>query len=104
MLFFAGKTYNGAFRGQGPLEKSQEMHHYIYVLPQTKKYSSGLSKSEFLWYFYVPLRERERARARARARVRVRARKRKEKKKKKEKERKKEQSVGDYISKLPGSK
>jgi hypothetical protein len=55
LFFFAYKTYNGAFRG---------------ALPQTKKLSPGLSKSEVHRYFYVLERERERVGARVRVRKR----------------------------------
>jgi hypothetical protein len=51
-IFFTGKTYNGLFEAK---ENTP-----LYVLPQTKKKSPGLSKSEGHWYFYVPKRERER--------------------------------------------
>jgi hypothetical protein len=79
IIFFAGKTYNG----RGPLEKSQEMPHYTYVLPQTKKQFPALSESEIRTLVFLCPREREREREEG------------------EKERK---SARDYISKPPGRK
>jgi hypothetical protein len=41
-------------KGQGPLEKSQEMPHYMLWLRQKKINSlTVLSKSEVHWYLYV---------------------------------------------------
>jgi hypothetical protein len=40
-------------KGQGPLEKSQEMSHYMFC-PRQKKSSPGLSKSGVHFYFLVP--------------------------------------------------
>ncbi len=47
-------------KGQDPLEKSQEMPHYMSCLD--KKKSPRLSKSKrgtVHWYFYVPKREKQ---------------------------------------------
>jgi hypothetical protein len=87
------------FRGQnvlGPLEKSQEMPHYMFC-PGQKKLHLGLSKSELHWYFYVPNREREKERERESERKRAIKGKGKEREREREKK-----SVGNYIYKPPG--
>jgi hypothetical protein len=52
-----------------PLEKSQEMPHYMFCPRQKNNIHAGLSKSEVDWYFFVEKRDREGEKERERERL-----------------------------------
>ncbi len=59
IIFFAGKTCNGAFqKGRGPLEKPQEMPHYMFC-PRQKNNFQDFQNQRCIGIFMSQRRRRE---------------------------------------------